>query len=692
MTDDIDYFLKSKQNEVEKLYKLKKINFDYRTNIIDKIDNYPNYGDIDDIENNLLIALIINEEYDVAIEQVQLYKKDNNREILDEFLLTIDIIRNTTDAFQRHFIINDMFDMVYDTEGKIKHIEDMLKTFGPRKPILDELIECYEYSQDTIDIIKLNEIAYICLNSNMNDEIYDVMDKLLCKISNQDIVSNLLKKMIDFKPNDLGIWEFIETSDEFRISSINWEKIDDINIIKKIAYIYLNKGNEKAKDIFVYLDNKETIDIEYQCSLGEYFFELGEIETALYWFNKVYDTNDDNDICLFFLILIWIVKQDKNKIEQYVRKLMTIEKDNYHMLLDIIGHIKNDYEFWFNELDLLVPIACNDYTSEHGASNYMINNIIKITDGIENKGKIRFQLILLYSIIKNMKESLLWRYTGKEGYDVCHYTKIPTLRVLTQFKEEGKTNYFRLYNTSYMNDPNEGTILIDCIKKYCPKAVGIIKKLYESDDAYLKADNTYIASFSTAIDKLPMWVQYGNDAKGCCCIIDSTVFSKYDSILGIDNYSQKANNDSHSVGLNSKYPLYKLKYIDIEDLDELNEYIIKIGECLKNLNKFKSNEKIKRLIKDMLDQIRFLFKDIAYQHEEELRIVNLIEPSTYDIVEVTGANENFIIPRLYINFDIHINYKEIILGPKVENYREIIPYLQYCRNVNKVRISKIRYR
>lgn len=694
MIDDVECYLNDKKDYTEKLYKLTKIKYEDMINIFDKIDNYPNYGEINDIENEILMALIINEEYDIATELVQSYKIDNNREILEDFILEIDSIKNVSDKYQKHVIINDMFDMIYDTEGKTKHLEYMLGTFGAQGEILLELIEYYADYEDTANNVKLNELANYCMNCKMNDEIYDALNKMLGLISNQNIVSDILKKMIGYKPNDLAIWEFIESTDDYCLdlcNLINWEEIDDINIIKKIGYLYWDKGNDKAKDILEYLNKKDINNIEFQCSIGKYFFELGEIETSFYWFNKAFNTNSDNDICLFYLILICIDKQDKDRIEQYVRKLMSIEKNNYYMLLDIIGHIKNDYEFWFNELNLLVPIVCNDYISESGVLNNMINHIIIITNEMENKGEIRYQLILLYSIIKDIKENLKWEYTGKEGYDVCHYTKIPTLHVLTRFKDEREINYFRLYNTSYMNDPNEGTVLIDCIKRYCPDTVEIIKELYESDDADLKTDNTYIASFSTAIDKLPMWVQYGNDAKGCCCVIDSNVFNKYDLILDIDNYNQKENK-SYSVGIRSKYPLYKLKYIDRDDLNGLNDYIIKIGECLKKLKRFKFNEEIKRPIKDMLDQIRFLFKDIAYQHEEELRIVNLIEPSTYDIVKVTGANENFIIPRLYINFDIHINYKEIILGPKVENYREIIPYLQYCRNVNKVRISKIKYR
>ena len=127
--------------------------------------------------------------------------------------------------------------------------------------------------------------------------------------------------------------------------------------------------------------------------------------------------------------------------------------------------------------------------------------------------------------------------------------------------------------------------------------------------------------------------------------------------------------------------------------DDIRDYIELIGSKLIDLiNYINKNEErstiIKNIIINILDQVRFLFKDKNYEHEKEVRIVKF---ESNGRVHFTEDSEDLVIPHVYINFKRDLIADEVILGPKVTNSVEIANYLFYTKKVNKVTKSHIKY-
>ncbi|MGP1569109.1 MAG: hypothetical protein ACTTHM_10325, partial [Peptoanaerobacter stomatis] len=240
------------------------------------------------------------------------------------------------------------------------------------------------------------------------------------------------------------------------------------------------------------------------------------------------------------------------------------------------------------------------------------------------------------------------------------------------------------------------------------------------------------------IDSLPMWISYGDSAKGCCVIYDNNFFDK-------DNIGLTTNPEGF-YGINTKqilkrqqpdeiqeidkiqstaysYCLYRVLYVeedgtlkkeetknvidDVEkEIEDIKNLIVEIGDKLKNKLKdiiLKKNikngiikyitlkEMIKKEMITILDEIRYLFKSSDYEHEREVRLLICVPQDSY---KIKLDKDRGVIPHIYVEDDRDSRkiIKEVIFGPKVENINEYIPYIKYCDNEVKIEKSKIRYR
>lgn len=171
------------------------------------------------------------------------------------------------------------------------------------------------------------------------------------------------------------------------------------------------------------------------------------------------------------------------------------------------------------------------------------------------------------------------------------------------------------------------------------------------------------------------------------------------------NRTEKSDDSSTDKGKSSnsekkekeQYCLYKVKYIGegVEDNKEYMENIKKINEALSVIyqnwkvpddKKEEEKDKIESIVTNILDQVRFFFKSSDYAHEKELRVVKLYTGDTK-----LNDSPDFPVPKLYIDMELDLHYKEVILEPKVEKLREIAIYLGYTGNVDKITKSKIKY-
>ncbi len=256
-----------------------------------------------------------------------------------------------------------------------------------------------------------------------------------------------------------------------------------------------------------------------------------------------------------------------------------------------------------------------------------------------------------------------------DDYDnFIHYTSLKTLKNLVYTKD--KKNIYprlRLSNARQMNDPNEGYTFLDLI--------GIEKK--ELPETDYETSSFYFASMSqTGEDKnledsLPMWKQYGDDATG----INLTYHSDYIKEL-IDD-------------INNGIGIYKVCYDAKEDSLEKEIDSIKLAfEKIKE----KDDERKKYLSSalNLIDDIRYLFKESDYSYENEYRIIKSYEGKESEIF--TSDSSNSVIPGLYVYIDKELKYSKIKLGPKCDDIDFVAPYIKYVDPNIEVTQSEISYR
>lgn len=257
-----------------------------------------------------------------------------------------------------------------------------------------------------------------------------------------------------------------------------------------------------------------------------------------------------------------------------------------------------------------------------------------------------------------------------DDYDnFIHYTSLKTLKNLVYRKDE-KNIYarLRLSNARQMNDPNEGYTFLDLI--------GIEKKELPVTD--YEISSFYFASMSqTGEDKnledsLPMWKQYGDDAKG----INLTYHSDYIKDL-IDD-------------INNGIGIYKVCYNANED--SLEEEIAQIKSAFDEIKKEDGAERQKYFSSalNLIDDIRYLFKKADYSYENEYRIIKSYEGKESEIF--TRDSSNSIIPGLYVYIDKELKYSKIKLGPKCDDIDFVAPYIKYVDPNIEVTQSEISYR
>ena len=236
------------------------------------------------------------------------------------------------------------------------------------------------------------------------------------------------------------------------------------------------------------------------------------------------------------------------------------------------------------------------------------------------------------------------------------------------YKIDDKDNYprLRLSNARQMNDPNEGYTFLNLI--------GIKKEELSQTDydtsPFFFASMTQTGNGQNLDDSLPMWKQYGDDAKG----INLTYHSEYIKSLIEDGIE-----------------IYKVCYNVKEDLleEEINSIKSAFNE-IKNYDDDKEKEGIFLSALNLIDDIRYLFKDADYSYENEYRIIQSYEGNE-DVI-FSSESSNSVIPGLYAYIDKELKYSKIKLGPKCDDIDFVAPYIKFVDRNIEVTKSQISYR
>ncbi len=251
-------------------------------------------------------------------------------------------------------------------------------------------------------------------------------------------------------------------------------------------------------------------------------------------------------------------------------------------------------------------------------------------------------------------------------YDFLYYTNGENLRLLLEDETEEHCHYrLPIFHASHMNDPQEGRILQDILgRARFPRGengeAGDSRESYRENYVFLKSffcyrkekGRTHVKEF------LPMWVQYGEDAEGCCVVLNNKTFGKT-NLRKVVYLSDEGRCDDEKIQ----------GFLDgfIGTYRRLQELCGEIGqaagaECL---------QRTESLMEMIISQISYLFKHDSYRHENEVRlIVNRTEGNLEDVEVVPGRT-----PKVFIYSDKPTYVDEIIFGPKMDNPDDYVPFI-----------------
>ena len=253
---------------------------------------------------------------------------------------------------------------------------------------------------------------------------------------------------------------------------------------------------------------------------------------------------------------------------------------------------------------------------------------------------------------------------------IAHYTSLHTLKNLFESK-----SCFRLYNADYMNDPKEGQVFFKIMdKKY---QTNIEEWFYEDTDNSYRLP-AYIGSFvrleeeNKQKDKLFLWRTYGKhdneEAAGACLIFNNEQCSAKYATPQFGSMQEHLNNVQENLAF------YKTHYYGRPN-EKLEEELEELGERLKVIKQFieeiKDKLVLRKLVCELLDSIRFLFKESHYCEENEVRIIQLRYGETNESSESQiKVDVDNIPPRFYLEALKSFRFSEVILGPKTRNAQE----------------------
>lgn len=311
---------------------------------------------------------------------------------------------------------------------------------------------------------------------------------------------------------------------------------------------------------------------------------------------------------------------------------------------------------------------CNSILTRINLTDNILDLIVDILQN--NKSKVvsdeeSINLLKLVGFCYELMEEIKIKPSKLNGEKIVHYTKASTVQHLLK---KDYSAQLRLNNAVYMNDPEEGQILKKILCQLGQN--NELENLFKDEDV---KNYTYLTCFSLHNERneLPMWVHYGDGGNGVGLVFNHSFFDKTD--------------------------LYKVQYMDVNnpDIKKLNENVQEKITAILNLlqeDGIKNNtrKEFKNYVNIILNYVSYLFKDKAYEYENEVRILNYRDYAGSDINTVVSESG---IPRLFIEYEECITDKncvEVIVGPKAQ-YTEIVAYAKYV-GIQKVSQSEIKYR
>lgn len=259
------------------------------------------------------------------------------------------------------------------------------------------------------------------------------------------------------------------------------------------------------------------------------------------------------------------------------------------------------------------------------------------------KSIVEIQLKYVHQILLCKYKLRLSQSPHKSLY---HYTSLATLESLSSGSK------FRAYHADYLNDPNEGKLLNTLLHKYM-----LDKKYPKWSPLGRYSTGIFVASFiNDETNSLPMWSQYGNHYAGCRLELSTDSFPE-----GYDLYEVIYNEELITPHLDSIFNV-------------LDEYTSVLSTTTIEISY--RDDIVFQFAQDVLRFMSYLYKNPAFQHEHEVRVLIFSNFETA-LCEKSdqGLRDGESFPRIYTEIDLlrfhhyipasPIRLKHILLGPKV---------------------------
>lgn len=301
--------------------------------------------------------------------------------------------------------------------------------------------------------------------------------------------------------------------------------------------------------------------------------------------------------------------------------------------------------------------------------DFVFNDIyIRVNLELHNKVSV----LLLCLLISALEIVHLAKIRDTSKFYIQYYTRIEHLKLLLEDELEHETNYrLPMFHSCHMNDPEEGKILrnylLGNISRKDREKLGYLDSNTSYDENYVFLKSFFYHSKQNSHfskEFLPMWVQYGNDAKGACIILNEKTFNKAKlrKVMYLNSEGKCENDITNKI--NELLSDCKKAFVKIVHIcnNEIN---------LDSIEAKRGMKKILELTEYIISIISFLFKDASYKHENEARLIITKTNYNLDKVRTIGGD----IPKLFLYSDFQTYIDEIILGAKIDIPENHVPFI-----------------
>ena len=707
-------------------------------------------------------ARIIYKQYpkseDIALRYAKtlvnlLFEQENVEDVLN----TVNSVKQIFESFKHSEDIALHYAMaLVNLSAKQENVEDRLNT-------VNEVKQIFEFFKHSEDIALRYAMALFNLSNHQNDikqrrKTISELKALTLKFQKSELIAlRYAMALVNLSAKQDNVEDVLKTSKAVKQIFESFKRSEDIALRYAKTLVNLSakqdnvedvlKTNKAVKQIFESFKHSEDIALHYvkvlynqsnlQNDLNQTNLRVIEILDILKNFSNIEILN----------ILVEIL-QNSSDIKLDTDKIPTTSIIKILDKLCLNSNIDTDRELLIRALNLKLTSGRKLVVN----TKYdILNGWIEYYKDVKDKDKDKLnQLIDIYRIVQEIKFKLGLKEEDNKKLQFGHYTKGATLQVMLKQEEQKEKKHIfsvsgktRLYNASYMNDPEEGLIIEKVLKS---NKEGKISSYFENRNI-LDPSSWFLMSFTIKTDDLAMWSQYGDNAQGVCIVLKEDDFSRFTSfndvswrketlLLEPENKSEVAisesssdfksppnkleNNESSNsidrdetqlkseqkdnVSKGSIDYLYRIAYIknigkdfkleksELFDDDEINKLDESVNHLKQKLeeNLDESDPFYKNAISECIEEIRYLFKSVDYKYENELRILRYanLDPSN-DKIKIDKESG---IGKLYVERENPIQIEEVIFGPKFPNPEYVTPLLKLLDNDIKYKKSTIKFR